>query len=59
MANALHPDRMTAAERLDEVASILGAGIRRLLAKHNKHNGIRVRFPGLLRHAERAWSGNP
>lgn len=41
MANALHPDRMAAAERLDEVASILGAGIRRLLDKHNKQNGIR------------------
>ncbi len=41
MANALHPDLMTAAERLDEVASILGAGIRRLFYKHNKNNGLR------------------
>ena len=38
MLNALHPDRMTAAERLDEVAAILGAGILRLLEKYNKYN---------------------
>ena len=41
MMNALHPDRMTAAERLDEVAAILGAGILRLLEKHNKYNELR------------------
>ncbi len=31
--NALSPDRMTAAERLDEVAEILAAGAMRLLAR--------------------------
>jgi len=40
MSNALHPDRMTAAERLDEVVAILGAGILRLLEKRNKDNGL-------------------
>jgi len=30
MTNALHPDRMTAAERLAEVADILARGILRL-----------------------------
>jgi len=29
--NALHPDRMTAAERLDAVAALLAAGIARVL----------------------------
>ncbi|HER25762.1 MAG TPA: hypothetical protein ENI69_01495 [Rhodospirillales bacterium] len=38
MFNALHPDRMTAAERLDEVAAILGAGILRIWQKHNEYN---------------------
>ena len=33
MQNALHPDRMTAAERLDEAALILGRGIGRLRTK--------------------------
>ena len=33
MSIALHPDRMTAAERLDEVADILAAGLIRLLAR--------------------------
>ncbi len=41
MLNALHPDRMTAAERLDEVAAILGAGILRLLEKYNKYNELK------------------
>ncbi len=40
MLNALHPDRMTAAERLDEVAAILGAGILRIRKKHNKYNEL-------------------
>ena len=31
--NALSPDRMTAAERLDEVAEILAAGAMRLMAR--------------------------
>ena len=30
MHNAIHPDRMTAAERLDEAAIILSRGIHRL-----------------------------
>ena len=33
MINALDPDRMTASERLDEVASILATGLRRLIAR--------------------------
>ncbi|TAN56805.1 MAG: hypothetical protein EPN20_18170 [Magnetospirillum sp.] len=33
MYNALSPDRMTAAERLDEVAEILAAGLIRLKAR--------------------------
>ena len=33
MTNALHPDRMTAAERLDEVADILARGILRAEAE--------------------------
>jgi len=41
MINALDPARMTAAERLDEVAAILAAGILRLRARHSrgKRNG--------------------
>ncbi|WP_181183816.1 hypothetical protein [Prosthecodimorpha hirschii] len=31
MTNPLHPDRMTAAERLDTVAALLAAGIARAL----------------------------
>jgi len=31
--NALSPDRMTAAERLDEVAEILAAGAMRMMAR--------------------------
>ena len=33
MANALDPNLMTAAERLDEIAAILAAGILRLKAR--------------------------
>jgi hypothetical protein len=33
MTNALHPDRMSAAERLDEIAEILAAGLMRLQAR--------------------------
>ena len=32
-SNALSPDRMTAAERLDEVAEILATGAMRLMAR--------------------------
>jgi hypothetical protein len=31
--NPLHPDRMSAAERLDEIAEILAAGLMRLRAR--------------------------
>ena len=33
--NALKPDLMSAAERLDEVAEILAAGLQRLLARQS------------------------
>lgn len=33
MSLALHPDHMTAAERLDEIAEILAAGAMRLMAR--------------------------
>jgi hypothetical protein len=33
MTIALHPDHMTAAERLDEIAEILAAGAMRLMAR--------------------------
>jgi hypothetical protein len=33
MLNSLHPDRMTAPERLDEIAEILAAGLMRLRAR--------------------------
>jgi hypothetical protein len=35
MSNALHPDRMTAAERLDEVAEILATGLMRLRSRQS------------------------
>ena len=38
--NALDPNRMTAAERIEEVAEILAAGIVRLRSK-NQQNGDR------------------
>lgn len=40
MSNAVHPDRMTAAERLDEVASILALGMMRLRGKVNKRSAF-------------------
>jgi hypothetical protein len=33
MSIALHPDHMTAAERLDEIAEILATGAMRLMAR--------------------------
>ncbi len=33
MTNALHPDRMSAVERLDEIAELLAAGLMRLQAR--------------------------
>jgi hypothetical protein len=35
MSNALHPDLMTAPERLDEIAEILAAGLMRLRARQS------------------------
>lgn len=37
MDNALHPDRMEPAERLDEVADILAAGLVRLNSRKSSH----------------------
>ena len=37
MQNALDPNRMSAAERLDEIAEILAAGILRLKARESAH----------------------
>jgi hypothetical protein len=33
--NAIHPDRMTPADRLDEISEILAAGLIRLLARQS------------------------
>ena len=43
MHNALHPDRMTAAERLDEVADILAAGLIRLKARKSSRKSADAR----------------
>jgi hypothetical protein len=37
MSNALRPDLMTPAERLDEVAEILATGLMRLRARQSSH----------------------
>ncbi len=37
MNNALDPSRMTPAERLDEIAGILAAGIRRLRTRETSY----------------------
>ena len=49
MPNALHPDLMTPAERLDEIADILAAGILRARARLRTTKGstaehVRVDF---------------
>jgi hypothetical protein len=49
MPNPLHPDLMTPAERLDEIAEILAAGILRLRARQGALGGrtrkqVRVDF---------------
>ena len=36
MSNALHPNRMSTAERLSELASILAAGLIRLQARKSR-----------------------
>ncbi len=38
--NALHPDRMTAAERLGELAAILAAGLIRLRARKSRQLSV-------------------
>ena len=43
MINALDPDRMTADERLDEVADILAAGVLRLRKRHSDSNSNDLR----------------
>ena len=46
MPNALHPDRMTADERLDEVADILATGLARWNERENTNNYNALReFP--------------
>ena len=40
MQNALHPDRMTAAERLGELAAILAAGLIRLQARKSRQLSV-------------------
>jgi hypothetical protein len=37
MSNGLHPDLMESAERLDEIAEILAAGLMRLNARKSSH----------------------
>jgi hypothetical protein len=57
-ANALAPDRMTATERLDEVAEILAAGIlraRRKLRGEDRRDRVRLDFsPDRSMHADRS-----
>ncbi len=43
MINALNPDRMTAPERLDEVAEILAAGVMRLRKRNLDSNSNDLR----------------
>ena len=38
--NSLHPDRMTTAERLGELASILAAGLIRLRARKSRQLSV-------------------
>ena len=38
--NALHPDRMTTAERLSELSSILAAGLIRLKARKSRQLSV-------------------
>ncbi len=40
MPNAVHPDRLTTAERLDEVGAILASGVLRLRGKVNKRSAF-------------------
>jgi hypothetical protein len=57
-ANALDPDLMTPAERLDEIAEILAAGIlraRRKLRGEDRRDRVRLDFsPDRSMHADRS-----
>jgi hypothetical protein len=57
-ANALAPDLMTAAERLDEIAEILAAGIlraHRKLRGEDRRDRVRLDFsPDRSMHADRS-----
>jgi hypothetical protein len=56
--NALHPDLMTPAERLDEIADLLIAGIlraRRKLRGEDRRDRVRLDFsPDRSMHADRS-----
>ena len=56
MSNPLRPDLMTPAERLDEIAEILAAGLMRLRARQSSHLSSRRRrkFARLCRPPERS-----
>jgi len=58
MPNALNPDLMTPAERLDEIAEILAAGIlrtRRKLRGEHRRDRVRLDFsPDRSMHANRS-----
>ena len=58
--NALDPDRMSTAERLDEVAAILAAGIARLMSRRDgkiPHNSNELREGSLDFSAHRSVYG--
>jgi hypothetical protein len=58
MPNGLHPDLMTAAERLDEIAEILAAGVlraRKKLRGEDRRDRVRLDFsPDRSMHADRS-----
>jgi len=60
--NALDPDRMSTAERLDEVAAILAAGIARLMGRRNgrkPHDSNELREGSLDFRADKSVYGLP
>lgn len=57
MINALDPDRMTADERLDEVADILAAGVLRLRKRHSDSNFNDLREVSLDLNANQSMHG--
>lgn len=50
MTNALDPNRMTAAERLDEIAEILAAGLKRLRLREQETTARRPELTKAPRH---------